>query len=267
MASLSNVSGSLAGGSSIANAAIVATSTLTPDVKDKDGRSWTFAIRGEDRATLQAEATEHYVEKNSPTNDHMIIKPQKITLQGFSGELGSALPGSLQRLQNIASQLTVLSPFVPGLVSQATVQYNNLKQVFNAGASAVKTVEQLFGIGEDVNTQQRAYNFFKQRMIRKYLFDVLTPWELMKGMFIETLDAVQDEETQMVTEFSITFKEYRVVQKSLVIVGIDAQGRLAQIASSEVNQGQQNPPDVGALKDVLNSSAANGNGQIFGGLL
>jgi len=46
-----------------------------------------FDIREDENITLKADITDHFVEDNSTIQDHISLKPIKISLRGFVGDL------------------------------------------------------------------------------------------------------------------------------------------------------------------------------------
>lgn len=249
MAGIQGVLGSITAGTAIANAFLVFLQKVNYDVKGDDNVGFLFNYRGEDTVELKSDITDHYSEGNSALQDHIALAPEKITLRGYIGELSDQLPGILSEVQLVASQLTVLSPFVPQLTAQALQTYNQAAQIYNTAASAVATLTQAFDLitGKDFQTkQQKAFGYFYAKWQNRALFTVQTPWAIFQNMAIESLRAVQDEESNMITDFNITFKKMRfastISQTSTIV-----QGRLSSQAASQVSQGAQNPPNVGTF--------------------
>ena len=82
---------------------------------------YVFTLQGEDTATLSSDITDHYTEDNKAVQDHIAIKPKRITLRGYVGELIYNASGqSPTILQTVTQKLTQLSAFLPALSASAT---------------------------------------------------------------------------------------------------------------------------------------------------
>ena len=187
-----------------------------------------FHYEGEQTVTLESDITDHYVEDNTAIQDQISLKPEKITTHGFIGELNDIAPNStLSTLQAAANKLVQLSPYTPGLSTSALIAYNEAAFLYSSAStlanSAVSTYSSITGGGgeavingnglisvPDLQTKQQLmflqfYGYWKNRT----LFTVQTPWAVFENMAIVTLRAVQDAETNVITDFELTFKILR----------------------------------------------------------
>lgn len=171
-----------------------------------------FDYEGEQSVTLESDITDHYVEDNSAIQDQIAIRPELITTHGYIGELNDILPASLQFLQTAAQSISYISGYAPSLsvtalnaLNQATQAYNTANQLANL---AVGTWKSIVG-GKSQNKQQEKFNQFYGYWQNRTLFTVQTPWNLFVNCAIKSLRAMQDENTQIVTDFEITFKVLR----------------------------------------------------------
>lgn len=221
-----------------------------------------FNYEGENTATLKSDITDHFIEDNSTIQDQIALKPVMITVRGFVGELNNVLPAPLKALQTVAEKLTLVPDFFPELtasallaLAQAQQAYAAAKLVGNVAVSAWSTINgdtnQTVINGTNIRsanvssqTQQQIYfqQFFGYWSNRT-LFTVQTPWAIFQDMAIETLRAVQDEETRMITDFEITFKQIRfatTVDEVSSRSSQNYQSRLSSQGASEVDLGTNN---------------------------
>lgn len=227
-----------------------------------------FHYEGEQVVALQSDVTDHFIEDNTAIQDQVALRPEKITTHGFIGELNNVSPKILQFLKSTSSSLTAVGAYVPRLTTSALIAYNEaffLYQVASSAAnSAVSAWSSLTGSGENVigsggiqsgafnpatgtvsnnqTKQQIAFQQFYGYWRARTLFTVQTPWAVFQNMIIETLRAIQDAETRMITDFEITFKMIRTAQTA-ESAGIAAilQGRAAQQAAGLTDLGTSTP--------------------------
>lgn len=178
-----------------------------------------FDAEGESIAHLSSDITDHYVENNDAIQDHIALRPNKITLKGYVGEVVYNSAGDTRTfLQQAVQKLTVINAFLPQISSSATQLQETLESPLNspitlADASNIYgLVSNLLGSFGPEARQQNAYNYFKALMTAKVLMGVQTPWEFMTNMAIESVVALQDEKTKYLSDFSITLKQMRFAQ-------------------------------------------------------
>ena len=121
-----------------------------------------FDIDGTVTHQLESDITDHYVEDNTAVQDHIALRPEKITLKNYQGEL---LFGN----DNLAvtNAQRIIRPSDPSFMAitkeNITVQTNQKKN-----AITNKFISQLRPLNNTVITsaagsrQQSAYNFFKK---------------------------------------------------------------------------------------------------------
>lgn len=215
-----------------------------------------FNYEGEQTSQIESDVTDHFVEDNTSVQDQIALKPVIVTTQGFVGELNDAPPNGFFRTAQVATQkLTGLAAYAPAVSVSALVAYNRAFQAYqtinNLRNSAVATWESVTGSGgtsvitgtnirqqPNQTKQQRYYQQFYGYWTSRTLFTVQTPWAIFTDMAILRLRAVQSAESNLVTDFEVTFKQIRFAKTlSDTVQPQDAQGRLQQQASPVVNMG------------------------------
>lgn len=224
-----------------------------------------FNYEAEQSVSLSSDVTDHYIEDNTAIQDQVALKPETITTSGFIGELNDVAPAALIPLQTVAEKLVAIGAYAPQISETAAIAYAKAFQLYQVGSSlansAVSSWASLTGGGaqtvingattqQDITNQtnksqtkqqiyfQQFYGYWKNRT----LFKVQTPWAVFQDMIIQSLRAVQDAETRMITDFEITFKLMRFAStQSFANIGLynsnDAQGRLLSQSSEEVDLG------------------------------
>jgi hypothetical protein len=178
-----------------------------------------FDIEGEATTRLVAEITDHYTEDNKAVQDHIARRPKAVTLRGYVGELvykpdGSGGAGAI--LQTLTPKLTEISAFLPS-VSTATQQLQsvvtNQSVGFNEGlsdsADIFALVKNILAASGDMANQQNAYNYFQACWEQGILMGIQTPWAFLTNMAIESVVAIQDEKTNSMSDFAVTYKQMR----------------------------------------------------------
>lgn len=178
-----------------------------------------FNAQGESVAHLSADITDHFAEDNKAIQDHIAIRPKRIVLKGYVGELVyNSAEGQPTALQTLAQKLTTISAFLPPITAAATQAQEILTNPGTASfASVLGASSNIYGIVKNVlaatgNTknQQNAYNYFKALMESATLMGVQTPWEFMTSMAIESITAIQGENSIYISDFSVTLKQLRI---------------------------------------------------------
>lgn len=186
-----------------------------------------FNYEGEQSARLSSDITDHYIEDNTAVQDQIAIKPIQITTQGFIGELNDVAPAALAPLKEAAEKLTAISAYTPSLSTTALLAYANAfqayqvaKTVLNSASSAWASINGSSGasvingsgLTSEASNQTQQQIYFQQfyaYWIKRQLFTIQTPWAIFQDMAIMDLQAVQNAETRMITDFTITFKQLR----------------------------------------------------------
>lgn len=212
-----------------------------------------FNYKGEEVITLQSDVTDHFVENNSAIQDQVSLKPEIFTVTGYIGELNNIPPNrALEILKEASERLTPIGVFVPAITAAALRAYDKAAQTYAVAAKAEQAAVSAWAtlnngtFGEPAQTKQaeaylKFYGWWKQRQ----LFTVQTPWNIFSDMIIMTLRATQEEDTRMVTNFEITFKQMRFA-KTVLVDGSVASGRTADQKKATDNLGtnKSQPADV-----------------------
>lgn len=178
-----------------------------------------FDIETETTATLQAEITDHPMEDASFVQDHVIRRPKKITLRGYQGELvyngGSNFTDTMEKAPAKLSFLSDIAPILSPAVTQAVnnAAYYGDKADYYMGKVLDKTnsLTRAWDFFEGKPTyksrQQQAFQFFNKLWETGTLVSVHTPFDFYQNMIIETVTATQSQDTDQISDFSVTLKQ------------------------------------------------------------
>lgn len=199
-----------------------------------------FHYEGEQTVVLENDITDHYIEDNTSIQDQISQKPDIVTTHGFIGELNDVAPYGNVILQSLQSKLTAISAYTPQLTVDAEIAYNEAFQAYQIAANAVQASVSSWatvtgGGGESVignnglikqnqltqNKQQQMFQQFYGYRAQNILFTVQTPWAIFQNMAILRLRAIQNEETNVITDFEVTFKRLRLAK--LITAGTTSQ--------------------------------------------
>lgn len=186
-----------------------------------------FNYEGEQSALIECDITDHYIEDNSSIQDQIALRPVIISTHGYIGELNDIVPRALQPLVIAAQKVTILSGYAPSLSITALEALNTAKQAYtvaaslaNSAVSALNTISNIANSSPNTqpqNKQQLAFAKFIGYVNQRTLFTVQTPWGIFINCAIKSLRAIQDADTELVTDFEVTFKGLRF--SSTVIAG------------------------------------------------
>lgn len=205
-----------------------------------------FDIERETVLRQNAEITDHYVEDNTAVQDHIAIRPIRLSLRNFVGELiyENDDRKTLNQVQEVVRKLTVLDAFIPELstgAQQARDLITSKKATdFNSLTSGVLDLWSLTkNLNPGANKQQQAYLYFEALMQQKIKVSVQTPFKYLTDMYIESITAIQGENSRFLSDFQINLKQVRTT--SLQIVKFDIkkyQSRSGQQAAPQVDNGK-----------------------------
>lgn len=185
-----------------------------------------FDIEGEAVTTISTDITDHYLEDNTAVQDHIAVRPKRVTLGNYVGELVFRRDSNTNTtLQKVVQKLTILNQYLPD-VSKGVAQAQKILAADNPlqGASdllsqsniSLPDIADLWSLTKNLNSakskQQQAYQYFDALAQQKILIGIQTPHEFLANMAIETIIARQDAVTKDITEFSITLKQMRFAQ-------------------------------------------------------
>jgi hypothetical protein len=181
---------------------------------------WVFDVPSGESVDQSADITDHWIETGSFINDHAVIKPVRITLSGFVGNLvyHAPQPGELgYALSNLSSKLSEVDAYAGPFTDQYTAKAAKAlerasyiaNQVDAIAKRATNILKYFAGDGQQINAMQLAYLQLSGLHRSKQVVTVQTPWEYFPKMMIESLSSSQDEASNDITSFSIVLKEVR----------------------------------------------------------
>jgi hypothetical protein len=221
-----------------------------------------FHYEGEQTVTFESDITDHWIEDNTSIQDQIALKPLIITTQGFIGELNNVPPNkALQALQTTANTLTNISGYAPGLSVTALEAYNEAFFAYQTAGNAAVAAQAAWGsisggtsgesvISNGVITTQASNQNKQQTMFQqlyayyqsRILFTIQTPWAVFQNCAIASIKANQDPDTQVISDFSCTFKQVRFINQLIPNNNSNAAtGRLSAQSQAVVNNGSSTP--------------------------
>jgi hypothetical protein len=230
-----------------------------------------FHYEGEQVVSLESDITDHYIEDNTAIQDQIALRPITITTHGFIGELNDVAPPGLATVQAIADKLTTIGAYLPALSVTALLAYTEAFQLYqvglNAANSAISTWNAVSGTnGESVingqqltkqanqNKQQSMFQQFFGYWNNRTLFTVQTPWAVFQNMAIKSLRAIQDAETNVITDFEVSFKVIRMAQSVTSAPVTSVQGRLGTQSAGATDLGTSTPASSASVTDSLSQN-------------
>lgn len=174
-----------------------------------------FNIIDNEQIDLTSDITDHYTEKNAAIQDHIALRPERFTLRGFVGELNDLFPRSAASVVEIAERVTNILQLIPQFATQAEEFYASLGGALSSPLQTVNQAVTLYDLFVKASTaatrQQSAWNYFYSMWKSRQLCTVETPWNVFTDMAIESVRCVQNGETKIISDFSVTFKQIRRV--------------------------------------------------------
>lgn len=189
-----------------------------------------FNLEGENAVHLQSEITSHFIQSNLSVQDHIALKPEIITVHGFIGEVTNLFPDFVPPQSQVQAVLASISAFAPGFsksamntINSASQAYSSVKNAVNGAVTAWNSITGgqsetiingggIFAPGASQTKQQLMFAQFYGYWRTKTLFTVQTPWATFLPCPILEVHAVQDEKTNSMTDFFVTFMLIRFVR-------------------------------------------------------
>lgn len=178
-----------------------------------------FDYSGEVKTELNTDITDHYTENNAAVQDHAALQPIRVVMKGLIGELvrgfsPSGLTGVLQNLQTgisiIPGYLGAKSAQALSKTSKAISQAQNISNQISEAASKGASVYRFFKDGVSSSTRQgKFYVQLEGLWEQRTPFTVQTPHKIYDNMLIESMVALQPEDTKYLSEFTVTLKQIR----------------------------------------------------------
>jgi len=185
---------------------------------DKDTRGingFVFDIVADESVTLESDITDHYVEENFAVQDNIALRPLRITVRGYVGEIVDVYPNRLLGILSNIQSLQGLTGYTPSFTQQATQVYTKIAGVAAQVGTYISQAQSLFSIfggnSTQATKQQKAYQAFYSFWRSRRLCTVETPFGTFSDMAIESVTASQSAETKMISDFSVSFKKIRTV--------------------------------------------------------
>lgn len=206
-----------------------------------------FHYEGEQSVSFQSDITDHYVEDNTAVQDQISLKPIIITTHGFIGELNDVPPYALALLKFAADKLTPIGPWAPKASVTAQLAYAEALQLYQTANvlknAAVSAFNAITG-GKAQNLQQQAFNNFYGYYQSRTLFTVQTPWQTFPNMAIMSCRAVQDADTNSITDFDLQFKQIRQASTIAGVIPKVLEGRAGEQNAALINGGTSTATDA-----------------------
>ena len=184
-----------------------------------------FNIVTDDAVDLESDISDHWLEDNTPVQDHIALKPETVSVRGLVAELASVQPAQ-PRISQTPNPLPYvpgfLPTFTPGAV-QTAVQLAIAPARQKAAISDSQSLSEFYksrAPQQPSQTRQSyVFGYFYQLWKGRQIFSVETPWGIWNDMAILSLNGTQGEETRTVSEFRIQFKRISKVQSAVISTG------------------------------------------------
>lgn len=179
-----------------------------------------FDYEGETSLSIQADITDHYAENNTAVQDHIAIRPIKMTFRGYVGELVQLKPaglvGALEQIQNrLTTVPAYLGKYTPGAVATLQKALTTAQNTVNTIDQSLARVKNIVGLFDNTapgrTKQEKAYNKLQSLMVTKQLLIVETPYGAFNNMAIEALTLTQGDETKMWSDVTVSLKRLNLV--------------------------------------------------------
>lgn len=197
-------------------------------------------IIGEQKLSLPSNSTDNYVESNIAYQDQISLKPLVYTINGEVGELVYYKKEAVDLVTGLVNQtLTSISAFAPSLSKQASQVTHTFMKASAALDKADDILNKIKRLNVTDTNQQAAYLALITLRNNRIPSSVTTPWTDLPSFLIQDIELTQPKETKDKTLISITLKEFRTTDLSMVpFRAKEYQDRLEYQKAPVIEQGQ-----------------------------
>jgi len=226
---------------------IIVPLNLTPGVPNING--FVFDVEGSVKHDAVSDITDHYVENNTPVQDHIALKPLKITLKNYQGEIITSGTASLPSMENTNIKLwtnNFVKPIIPPSGNQ------NIFQKIVAGYSQkVNGISNVFSLTAITSTISQYSSLMTQSEVAGI------------GQLQNKISSVQNVQTNIINGFNNLSNAYGLVENYLnkfsSAKGTNASSGLVSPPSANTSVGGYIPLD----NSTLFKSATNRQSQAY----
>lgn len=212
-----------------------------------------FSIPKNERVELTSDITDYYVEGNSAISDNIALRPEIVTVSGLIAELTYRIPKSTApvAIPDALPNNPELEPEFTPEVQQRIDEEEEADSGAEIAATDSGTLADYYAAAAQTDPtetkQSAAFLYFQNLWMARQLFSVETPWGIWTSMAISSIVAEQEEDTQFISNFRVTFKRFRVVDDITIRPGQLAGRAVAQQAEPQQN-GSNNQTPITAEK-------------------
>jgi hypothetical protein len=207
-----------------------------------------FDYEGETNVALNAEITDHYIEDNTTIQDHVALRPVRVTLRGFVNELSvnkninlaGALAALNSRLETVEAYMGDYTPGMVQIMQTAITATQNAVNTIDQTLNRINNLAGLFSAPGQTK-QEQAYQKLKSMWQTKQIITVSTPYEYYDTMVIESVSISQPEDTRYQSDITVTLKQIR-------FASVEYTKFNNQLFSGRLAQQKQDPVDGGKTK-------------------
>lgn len=198
-----------------------------------DNVAFIFDLKKDYKYTLSSDITDHYVESNVAIQDHIGLRPIMLEVVGCISEVNlvdtkqdkvakKEKGNMFNSIDSYLNRMGSLTSFAPNITNQALNVYNTAKYVYGTANKFINMVKKndkeskkniyTEQYDEEVIKQTKQFkwiNWFTTQWKNRASFTIVTPYGVLKDMYIMDLNAVQPETTRYVTNLNIKFKQIR----------------------------------------------------------
>lgn len=233
-----------------------------------------FHVPEREEVVMKSEVSTHYVEDNTPVQDHIAQQPVQITLQGLQGDYFYSNHKIESALANVTPIMNLVTPFLPQ-IDDITAQVKNKITKKNIDAKLLQQSDvntrilsgstktfnfnftDLFQLFQDLykvtSAQTRAFLYLEALWKSRMIFTVDTSWKRYENMVITNIKPIRDNNAD-ITDFTVTFQQVRFVQT--LTSNIDAAGRTAAQMANTVKKGFEKGKEVDVSTDYYKEAQA-----------
>lgn len=174
--------------------------------------NFTFHLRKSESVKLQSQITDYVLESNRTVQNHIILQPLMITLTGVVGEKVKKASKKNIATKWAQDKLNPISAFNSDLTTKAQQYINMLDDLVEKVDNVFNTInsitDYLLNLTKTLDPKQlEAFTSLLGMWQSREVISLNTDFCSLNNMVIQSVDFTQGEETNMMSEVSITLKQ------------------------------------------------------------
>lgn len=179
----------------------------------------TFGARITENITFAMQAPDVPLEDGSESQDHLILKPVAITIDGYIGDMDLKPEEEIEAYIKANKQVGVVRSYLPertqsqiDKVNSAVLSVNDVYRRADAAIKAGKQLIEIFKPSSNKTLQEQFFEGIREIFNSKSLIDIQTSFGIYKNMVLTSVSIPRELNVDSSIRFSLSAKQIRFAE-------------------------------------------------------